>query len=141
MEIALFGYILYACCVIIWCSLHKTAVEHVAISPGLLRRWSCGCSDLLVFEVHPDGEEQPQAAADRDRSPTAHDGALPASGGGLATRDDVLQATPSSLKNLLQWIPPDSTVVLCNCGLSSRSVRMIEQRLVLQNLSRVYWLE
>jgi hypothetical protein len=133
MEIALFGYILYACGVMIWCSLHKAAVEHVAISPGLLRRWSHGCSDLLVFELHPDGEEQLEAPA-CDNVPAVHDDVL-------AAGDDVLQATPSSLKNLLQWIPPDSTVVLCNCGLSSRSVRMIEQRLVLQNLSRVYWLE
>jgi hypothetical protein len=134
MEIALFGYILYACCVIIWCSSHKAAGEHVAISPGLLRRWSHGCSDLLVFELHPDGEEQAQASADGDNSLAASDDVLP-------TRDEVLQATPSSLKNLLQWIPPDSTVVLCNRGLSSRSVQMIEQRLLLQNLSRVYWLE
>ncbi|HTV66033.1 MAG TPA: hypothetical protein VMD98_10530 [Bryocella sp.] len=133
MEIALFGYILYACCVIIWCSSHKAAVEHVAISPGLLRRWSRGCSDLLVFELHPDGEERLQAPR-CDKVRAAHDDALPA-------RDDILQATPSSLKTLLQWIPPDSTVVLCNCGLSSRSVQMIEQRLVVHNLSRVYWLE
>jgi len=119
MEIALIGYVLYASFILIWCSLSGPSLEHFVISPALLEQWSLGRSDMIVFELHPDGECQPP----------------------MATGTDILTATPSSLKGLLDWIPPESTLVLCNHGLSSRSVQVIEQRLVLQNLSRVYWLE
>jgi hypothetical protein len=119
MEIALLGFILYASTVLIWCSLSKASVEHVVISPALVRQWSGLRSDMLVFQLHPDGQFPPP----------------PTSAG------DVLTATPTSLKNLLAWIPPGSTLVLCNCGLSSRSVKLIEQRLTLRNLSRIYWID
>ena len=118
MEIALIAYVLYASGIMIWCSLQEGAVEHVAISVGLLEQWERTRSDMIVFELHPDGQL---------RRPPEH--------------DDMLTATPSSLKGLMDWIPVGSTLVLCNCGLSSRAIQMIDQRLLLQNHSRVYWLD
>ena len=119
MEIALVCYFLYATIILIWCSASGDWVEYFVISPDQLEQWCATRSDLIVFEMHPDCKGQPPILADRD----------------------FLPATPSSLKGLVDWIPPDSTLVFCNRGISSRSVQNVQQFLFLHHLSRIYWLD
>lgn len=119
MEIALVCYFLYASIILIWCSLSGDWVDYFVISPDQLEQWSATRSDLIVFEMRPDCKGQPSIFPE----------------GGL------LAATPSSLKRLVDWIPPDSTLVFCNRGISSRSVQNVQQFLMLHRLSRIYWLD
>jgi len=119
MEIALVCYFLYAAAILIWCSLSGDWLQYLVISPDQLEQWSASRSDLIVFEMHPDRKNQPVVFA-------------------VGT---FLTTTPSGLKGLLDWIPPDSTLVFCNRGISSRSIQNVQQLLVLHQLSRIYWLD
>jgi hypothetical protein len=118
MGIALVGFVVYAIAILVWCSFRKPSVEHVLVSAAVLQRWAQVRSDLIIFELHPDGACRPHPVS-----------------------SDVLTATPSSLKSLLEWIPPCTTLVMCDRGLSSRSIQLIEQRLTLRNISRIYWVD
>jgi len=119
MEIGLIAYVLYASFILIWCSLNEDWAETVLISPGLLQDWRLSRSDILVFELHPEGSSLP-----------------PPQGSG-----DFLLVTPSSLQGLIDWMPPGSTLVFCNRGVSSRSVQRIQQGLLLRQIPQVYWLD
>jgi hypothetical protein len=119
MGIALLCYVLYALIILIWCSLRGSSDDYCLISPDLLEQWCSTRSDLIVFEMHPDS---------RDRSPE------PAGANMLAT-------TPSRLRSIVDWIPPGSTLVFCNRGISSRSAQKMHQFLIVHNFSHIYWLD
>jgi hypothetical protein len=118
MEIGLFVYVLYATSILIWSSLQQDWAEMRVISLGLLRRWLLSRSDLIVFELHPEGT-----------SPPAHPG------------DRFLAVTPSSLTALMDWIPLDSTLVFCNRGVSSRTMQQVQKQLAVRGASRIFWLD
>ena len=86
MEIALIGYAIYASFMLIWCSCspNDDAVECVSIPPSVLDEWSTGRTDLIIFDLHPDGSRQRTSVAG----------------------SDALAVTPSSLKDLTPWLPP-----------------------------------
>ena len=119
MEIALVVFVLYACSVLIWCSLNDEWTKAMLISPTLLQDWRESRSDMIVFELHPEGTFSTTGCVE----------------------DEFLSVTPSGLQALMAWIPSGSTVVLCNHGVSSRSVRKIQQLLIFQNISRIYWVD
>ncbi len=119
MEIGLVAYVLYASFILIWCSLSEDWAEMIFISPGVVQQWLVSRSDIIVFSLRPEGGLQPPAEA----------------------RPDFLSVTPSSLQSLMDWIPPDSTLILCNHGVSSRSALRIQQGLLLRQIPHIYWLD
>ncbi len=121
MEIGLIAYVLYASSILIWCSLNNDWIDVKLVSRGLLRHWLVTRSDLILFELHPDGDGGPRTLAHN-------------------CREDFLPVTPSSLAALMDWIPADSTLVLCNRGVSSVAMQEIQKLLALR-LSRVFWLD
>jgi len=118
MELGLIAYVLYASSILIWCSVQDDCVNVNLVSTGLLQQWLGSRSDLIVFELQPE----------RRSGPADH------------TSEDFLTVTPSELAAMMDWIPPDSTLVFCNRGVSSRAVSQIQKLLALRNVSRVFWL-
>lgn len=91
----------------------------IVISPALLERWRTHRSDMIVFDLQPEGSCEP---------PPARCG-------------DSLPVTPSEVQHLIGWIPPESTVVFRNQGVSSRSVMRVQQMLASRDTLRIFWLD
>jgi hypothetical protein len=119
MEIGLVAYIVLVSFVLIWCTVKHEGSHIRPISLGLLNQWLKTRSDLIVFELYPDGTSSPVGQTNRD----------------------LLFVTPSSLAGFLPWIPPRSTLALCNRGISSAAVRQIHNQLVLSHAARIFWVE
>ncbi len=119
MEIALVAYVLYASFILVWCSVSGDFLEYIVISPALLELWRLSRSDMILFDLQPESNSETVAT----------------DGG------DFLPVRPSSLHGLIDWLPPDSTVVFRNHGVSSRCVQQIQQRMAQRYTSRVFWLD
>jgi|HubBroStandDraft_5_1064220.scaffolds.fasta_scaffold35799_2 hypothetical protein len=118
MGIGLIAYIVYASSILVWCSLNDEWADVKLVSPSLLQQWLGSRSDLIVLDLQSEGTRPPTSAP-----------------------GDFLSVMPSSLAALMDWIPPESTLVLCNRGVSSRAVRGINKRLALRCDIRVFWLD
>jgi len=118
MEIGIIAYVLYASTVLIWCSLNDDWANVRVVSPGLLRQWLASRSDVIVFELHPDGPPSREHPC-----------------------EDFLSVTPSSLMALTEWIPPDSTLVVWNRGVSPRTVQQTQKLFAARYALRVFWLD
>lgn len=88
------------------------------ISLGLLQRWLLSRSDMIVFELYPDGVP-PQAHCD----------------------ETFLPVTPASLTALMNWIPIESTLVFSNRGVSFRAVQQVQKQVAARGASRIFWLD
>src|SRR5579863_7129239 len=119
MEIGLIAYVLYASFVLIWSSLNEGGAKTTLLSPTLLQQWLATRPDMIVFELRPEGSSL-----------------LPAQGS-----RDFMPVTPSSLQSLIDWIPPGTTLVFCNRGVSLRSVHRIQESLLLRHIPQIYWLD
>ena len=119
MEIGLIAYVLYASVILIWCSASGDSMEFIVISPALLEQWRKSRFDMIVFDLCPEGG---RASFSEECC-------------------DSLTVTPSSLQGLIEWIPPVSTVVFRNRGVSARCMQQLQRLLVLRTGYRVFWLD
>lgn len=118
MEIGFIAYALYASFILIWCSVRGDPMESIVISPALLRHWRESHLDVILFDLYPHSSEP----------------FVPSCG-------DFLAVTPASLLNLIDWIPPGSTIIFRNRGVSSRCVQEVQRLLAWCDAFRVFWLD
>ena len=121
MTTVLTAYVVYASAILIWCSClaSDVPIHYVAISSGFLKEWLARQSGVIVIELHTNRT-----------SPEAKRG-IPG----------ALVVNTRELKTLVRWLPPASTVAICDCEGLRRLGESVEQALAEASIEYVYWLD
>jgi hypothetical protein len=84
-------YAIYILAVLIWSVLRTTSLRYVAISIDMLNRWAANCQNLIIIDLRAKLIRQ------------SHRQGIP----------DALNVSIVELPSLLQWVPPQTTLIFC----------------------------
>jgi hypothetical protein len=118
MVAGLVAYAIYILAVLIWSASRTTGLRHVAISIDMLNRWTAICQNLIIIDL--------RVKAIQD---SRHQG-IP----------DALNASIVELPSLLQWIPPQTTLVFCCQSETQHFDARIEELLSRAEINAIYLL-
>jgi hypothetical protein len=118
METGLIIYAIYIVLMLMWCVSRRSRLRYVMISIDQLNRWAVNCHNLIIIDLR----------AERIRQ--SYNESI----------SSALTVSMIELPGLLQWIPPQTTLVLCYQGETPRFDAWVDELLSQAEIHAIYLL-